>query len=304
MLGLSPSTYAYYESSRIPPADVLVRIAEVGGVDLHWLLTGLSGQEGLEAMHPVIRRAAALLGERPDAAAPLAAFVEILAETRKFPPKEADAPPPLQEATRAVEAAAPPAGLLRQQTEEDELALRSGPARRRWIPVLGRSAAGVAQFWSDQDAAAGVTALGEFISRHAGRGGGEARAAVAAPEGGAPQAAEIIVLPAAPGEVVEFINAPAIKRRYADAFAVRIDGESMAPDIRHGDLAIVSPSAPAVDGRPAVVQLANQIGVTCKLYRREGATVHLVPVNEQFAPQSFAAEQVQWALRVVARVRA
>jgi SOS-response transcriptional repressor LexA len=52
------------------------------------------------------------------------------------------------------------------------------------------------------------------------------------------------------------------------------------------------------------VQLAGQIGVTCKLFRREGDTVHLVPINEQLSPQSFASDQLVWALRVFVRVRA
>ena len=104
---------------------------------------------------------------------------------------------------------------------------------------------------------------------------------------------QIIVLPGSrEEEVVEFISAPAIKARHADAFAVRIDGESMVPQIHHGDLVVLSRSVAAEDGHAAVVQLAKQIGVTCKLVRREGASVHLVAINEQFAPQTYPAEEV------------
>ncbi|RPI61411.1 MAG: S24 family peptidase, partial [Planctomycetaceae bacterium] len=104
-------------------------------------------------------------------------------------------------------------------------------------------------------------------------------------------------------DVTEYISAAKLKAAHPDAFAVRIDGESMSPDIRHGDLAVLSPSVIARDGRPAVVQLEGQIGVTCKLYRRVGGMVHLVPINEQFPPVAIPASQVVWALGVLATVR-
>ena len=55
--------------------------------------------------------------------------------------------------------------------------------------------------------------------------------------------------------------------------------------------------------RRAMVQLSGQIGVTCKVFRRAGDTVHLIPINEQYAPQSFGDETIVWARRVLARIR-
>jgi SOS-response transcriptional repressor LexA len=77
----------------------------------------------------------------------------------------------------------------------------------------------------------------------------------------------------------------------------------MEPEYRHGDLVVLSPSQPAVDGRAAVVQLAGQIGVTCKLFRRAGDRVHLVAINERYPPTAHAADELLWALRVLGRVR-
>jgi len=288
-LGLSPSTYAYYESSRVPPADVLVRIADVAGVDLRWLLTGQTGGGSVPADHPVVRRVAQLLGERPNAAAPLAAFLDVLAESFRFPAKPAAATGPAAVATAGA-AEAPPA------TPDPEAA---------WIPVLGRSAAGVPHFWSSATEAAGVTLLDELVARHAQCPADRVSpASAAAEEGDESDVIQVLTL-RTPNEdgVVEFLAAETVKRRYADAFALRIDGDSMAPDIRHGDLVILSPSVPAADGRPAVVQLDHQIGVTCKLYRLAGSLVHLIPLNEQFGPLALAADHVVWALRVLARVR-
>jgi len=284
-LGISPSTYDYYESARVPPADVLVRIADLAAVDLRWLLTGEAAEPPVPPGHPVVRRAAELLSRHPRSAGPLAAFLDVLAASLEFPAKTV--------ATRgkpADEAAAPAEG---------------GEATRSWLPVLGRSAAGVVQFWSEQDEAVALTALDAMLSRHAHRPPERTAPAMAAAQDTSQDVAVQIITLSAPDEsdVVEYIAAAEMKARHPDAFAVRIDGESMAPEIRHGDLVVLSPSCPAADGRPAVVQLRRQIGLTCKIYRRQGQTIHLVPMHEQFAPQTFPAGQVVWALRVLARVR-
>jgi len=281
-LGLSPSTYDYYESTRVPPAGVLVQIADLAGVDLRWLLTGEeSGGRAVPASHPVLRRAADLLASHPNAAASLAAFLDILSESMKFPAK--------QKSPGRTEAA--------EQT-------KTTSAEKSWIPILGRSAAGVPQFWSDSNEAKGLTTLRELIERHTGKHDWRTSPAGVDEGSGRDATVEIITL-SEPDEkdTVEFIAAGELKSKYGDAFAVRIDGESMAPDIRHGDLVILSPSVPAAQGKAAVVQLRGQIGVTCKLYRREGNSVHLVPINEQLPPQKFPAKDVLWALRVLARVR-
>jgi transcriptional regulator with XRE-family HTH domain len=288
LLGLSPSTYDYYESTRMPPADLLVRIAQIAKVDLNWLLTGRNGAEGVPLDHPVLQRAAAMLAEKPDAAAPLAAFVELLAASLNFPtdkPIDADPPAPIPTDTPA--------------TREVSLA----DPRASWIPILGRSAAGLPQFWSDQDQAAGVTRLDELIQRNAANPLRQIRTATAATE--TDQAVvEVITLNEPDGsDVVSFIAAERIKSVYADAFALRIDGDSMRPDIRHGDLVILSPSVDAIDGKAAVIQLSAQIGVTCKLFRRDGDTIHLVPINDELPPQTYPDKDLSWALRVLARVR-
>jgi len=289
MLGIPSSTYQNYEVSRVPPAPVLVRIADVAGVDLRWLLTGRSeGQTKIPAGHPVLQRAANMLARCGDAAKPLEAFLDILEASLSLPAK----------------AAAQTAGPQRQ-SRPAEAPQGPGEAARGWIPVLGRTAAGVPHFWSADADAQGTKMLQELIERHARRADRSSAPASAAIEQQARDCAvQIITLPApAEGEAAEFIAASSIKARHGDAFALRIDGDSMSPEIRHGDLVVLSPSAPAADGKCAVVQLARQIGVTCKLYRREGQNAHLIPVNEAYSPQTHPAGKVVWALRVLARVR-
>lgn len=301
-LGISPSTYNYYEAGRVPPAELLVRIADLAKVDLRWLLTGKTSAVPVPAGHPAVARIAALLADHPQAAEPLSAFVELLAASLAWPAKSA---PPEPESAPAAAAPAP-AQVSRPSAPPRVTPEVSPPAPpEEWIPVLGRSAAGVPQFWADDEEGKGVTMLSELVERHARRVGRQVRPALAAEGAGrSPQPVQIVALPE-PDEAnaVEFVVAGELKRRHPDAFAVRIDGDSMAPEIRHGDIVICSASAPAADGAPAIVQLAGQIGVTCKLFRREGQSVHLVPVNEHYAPQTFPVAQVTWACRVLARVR-
>lgn len=300
-LGISPSTYDYYESARVPPADILVTIADVGGVDLRWLLTGES-RDGLSvaANHPAVRRAAELIGDHPSAAGPLLAFLDILAETLRFPSKEP--------AGQSRPIPPPPTAPVSQSTTPPQ-----SDARRNWIPILGRTAAGVPRFWSPEEDATGLTTLADLIARctesPAGPEAVQPARAVAGPSATA-QAVQIITLrrPLPWGsqeqgsEVAQFIAASAIKAAYPDAFALRIDGDSMSPEIRHGELVVLSASAPAVAGQPAVVQLNDAVGVTCKLYHPSGKQVNLVPINEKTPPTTVDAGQIEWALRVLARI--
>jgi SOS-response transcriptional repressor LexA/transcriptional regulator with XRE-family HTH domain len=294
-LGISASTYNYYESNRVPPADVLVRIADLANVDLRWLLTGQSGPTAVLADHPAVVRAAELLANRPDAAGPLTAFVELLAASMEFPAKDEQAAP-----LPAPDSPAPMTEAIPESPSPVDI------DRADWIPVLGRSAAGLPQFWRDGKEPPGLTTLAQRIDARRSIRTRVKPATVAPSDSPEPLQGpvQLITLTGPDGDnVAEFICAPGIKARHPDAFALRIDGESMAPDIRHGNLVVLSPSVAAADGKCAVVQLAGQIGVTCKLYRRQGDRVHLVPINEQYPPQSFPADKVQWSLAVLAKVR-
>ena len=287
-LGLTPSTYDYYEAHRVPSADVLVAIADLAEVDLRWLITGIEPVGPMvPAQHPLVKRAADLLAEKPNAAPALAAFIEILSKTMAFPEAAVTA--------RTEVPSEPLAGATSQQRQR----------QAAWIPVLGRTAAGVPVFWSAADRDEGITRLAKLIGQHVGKAPSTTRPGrTAATETSPPSAVQIVTLTDAPdGGPLEFVAAESIKVNWPDAFAVRVDGESMAPGISNGDLVVLSPSAPAKDGKPAVVQLQSQIGVTCKIYRHSGEHVHLIPINEQFTPQEFPVAAVQWAFRVLARVR-
>jgi SOS-response transcriptional repressor LexA len=287
-LGLSPSTYDYYEADRVPPADVLVRIARTTGVDLQWLLTGQATETACQADHPALQRAARLLSDAPNAGRALAAFVDLLAAADNFPPKPAaaEAAPEAQDA----EAPARPA------------------ADAGWIPILGRTAAGVPAFWRDDEDTRGIATLEQIVARHAGREPqriSEAHLETPPPGELSVRDVQIVTLtePDEASGLCRFLICPQCRSRYPDAFALQVDGESMAPEIGHGQLVLLSPSAPAIEAQPAVVQLRGQIGVTCKLYRTRGDEIQLIPINEAFAPTRHGRDQVEWALRVLARIK-
>ena len=39
-LGISPSTYNYYEHHRVPPVEILWEICRLTGTDIRWLISG------------------------------------------------------------------------------------------------------------------------------------------------------------------------------------------------------------------------------------------------------------------------
>ena len=81
-LNISPSTYSYYENNRIPPIEILLKICEVTGTDLEWLLTGRSTEKKF-ASGPnsgLLQRLDKLFTDNPDLTEAVFAFGELLCE--------------------------------------------------------------------------------------------------------------------------------------------------------------------------------------------------------------------------------
>lgn len=279
-LGVSPSTYAYYEDARVPPAGILWRICEVAGVDVQWLLTGRersgAGSAG-QVPAALAEKIGAVLQRQPRAAAALDAFVDLLA-----------AEGPTADASMAVAA-----------------------GQRCWVPVLGRTAAGMVHFWQGDEALPDVTKLGDLIERHR---DSRRREVEGGPVDCEPESGESMRLDAGAvslvqlaevqaGGVCEFVESAQICQRYRDAFGLRVDGDSMGPHVGDGDIVILSPSVPARNGGRAVVKLKGQIGVTCKIVRWEEGQIHLVPSNERYEVKVCEQKEVVWALAVLWRIR-
>jgi transcriptional regulator with XRE-family HTH domain len=285
-LGISPSTYNYYENDRIPPINIILRICELTGADLEWVLTGRHSEKKF-AFGPnagLLRELDALLGTNPELFEPIAAFVELLRE-KKGIEKE-----------------------LRRQTPP------SKPRRPGWIPVLGRTAAGMIHFWDQTflpEPKQAVTELDELVQKHTGKEIARSvdgtvtidlRVRPLMDNVTKRQVNLVQVSTPEQQEVVEFLECEEIHRLFADSFALQIDGDSMSPRINDGDIVILSPSVPAAQGQIGVARIANQIGVTCKLIRTTKDEVHLIPINERYETKVIAKKDLLWALAVLCHV--
>jgi len=283
-LGLSPSTYNYYEKDRLPPINVLWSICRTTGADLQWLLTGEKAVSvGNDAIpDPLHQKIVQCLRHDPNAAVVLQSFLDL---------------------------------LLRKSTMEKEVSPEAVPdetSPRHWLPILGRTAAGFIQFWQDEgDKLPGITELSELIDRHkqsshrrlpAGRISHDA-AQLPLPAI-ADSAASLIQLTEVNEEgICEFIDCYVIADRYPGSFGLRVDGDSMAPRLCEGDIVILHPDMPARDGMTAVVKLRDQIGTSCKIVRFDGDRVHLIASSERYDTKIYPQEQISWALAVLWRIR-
>jgi transcriptional regulator with XRE-family HTH domain len=301
-LGISASTYSYYENNRVPPIEILLKIVELTGADLNWLLTGkknlktpVSELEKSEFGQntSLLRKLDNLLSENPELAEPISAFIELLCE-KKGVEKEFYSDATLR-STRI-----PPAK----------------PARPGWIPVLGRTAAGMIHFWDKEvlpQPKQAVTELDELVKKHIGK------AIIASADGTVSidlqvralvdglkrrQANLIQVSGQEQDGIVEFVQCEEIFGLFPDSFALHIDGDSMSPRINDGDIVILSPSVPAAQGQIGIARVANQIGVTCKLIRSTEQAVHLIPINERYETKVVAKKDMLWALAVLCHISA
>lgn len=310
-INLSPSTYIYYEKGRVPPSDVLARAGEVTGARVEWLLTGegprfkvapqadraaeggaapLGGEAGASnAERALVERFRQAVASKPRGEAAVGALAAILDEVNRAFPEDKPAQ----------------AWQRRHLDSADGL-----------IPILGRSAAGLLASWDEcfgPGAEGAGPALADLAERLAvadvhSRPAKDLDGEDLAPAGGAKaldSGGVRLVQLSEPLEsgVVEFVECASIRAAQPRAFAVRVDGESMSPRFRQGDILIVSPDAALRQGQAAVVQVKGKIGATVKLFRRDGEVVHLIPINERYEPMRIAADRIEWALPVLYCVR-
>jgi len=286
-LNISPSTYSYYEQDRIPPIEVLIKVCELTSADIWWLLTGKIGSEKAqigEKNREIIEKIDVLLNKNPHLREAVGAFMDLLADKTN----------------------------LEQQIKD--ITPKSASDRPGWIPVLGRTAAGIVATW-EQTLCGGderaVTELDELVSRHLGKPIEktiDGRVAIDLQkrvllERLKNQQANVVQVAGGEDELVEFVQCDEIFKMFPDSFALRIDGDSMSPKINDGDIVIISRSVPAVDGQAGVAKVKGQIGVTCKLVRFEQDAVHLIPVNEKYDTKIIPKQDLLWALAVLCHIR-
>ena len=277
-LGVSASTYNYYENDRLAPISILLKICDLTGVDLHWLLLGESSDNQLpHFIMPIAKRLAKVLENNPSSTTAVIAFIDLLEQTNEI---------------QKTQDVSPKAGL---------------------IPVIGRTAAGTLNFWHETELPKyAVTQLPKLVEKYTGKAIESSCQSELCIDTGSRIAADSVKNNLVPlvqiadsqlDGVTEFIDSPEICQRFADSFALRVDGDSMAPRIDDGDIVILSPSVPASQGRAAVVKIEGQIGVTCKFIRTSKDGLHLIPINKRYETQIVSPEKMLWALEVLCHVK-
>ena len=292
-LGISPSTYNYYEKDRIPPVDVLWNICQATGADINWLLSGQEKitttlDKNIPANSPLTLKINELIDQDPQSVRALEAFVDLY-----------------QQKIIAENDITNKKSSTYDQTAQQE-------TKPPWLPVLGRTAAGIANFWDQNDGQLpGITEFTELIARHQKSGCHQKfprQIATDIAQAGIPsldhKSVSLVQLNEInPDGISEFIESEEILSCYPDAFALRVDGDSMAPRIQDADIIILSPSIPARDGAAAVIKIRNQIGVTCKIIRKTSNHIHLIAANDNYETKIFEIDQILWSLAVIWRIR-
>jgi phage repressor protein C with HTH and peptisase S24 domain len=85
----------------------------------------------------------------------------------------------------------------------------------------------------------------------------------------------------------------------ANAYALEINGDSMEPVFRDGDMVIVSPAAPIRRGDRVIVRVRSGEVMAKQLARRSAKRVELRSLNPDHPDYSFDLSEVMWMHRVV-----
>lgn len=297
-LGISLCDYEDLEKTSQPPADVLIRICELTGEDLQWLLTGVAARgtvviSGARGRHQqLLARVAQLVEESPGLASPIEAFVDLLAageHARGAALGALPAPPddlaeyiPIfdsQELPDEFPPGGPGGGLL---------PMRQG-ARSRGV---AESAISIVRLCEPAAASLGGAAVRAALGVNA----DDAALAQAAP-------AHLVRLPDSGGAVRNFLKAAAVRRWLPGAFGIRVPDDALMPLIAAGDTLLTSLDA------------APELGVATICRFRSGETrfrvwlgesdglVHLGRPSDG-AQEREPREDVRWSLGVLYRVTA
>lgn len=84
------------------------------------------------------------------------------------------------------------------------------------------------------------------------------------------------------------------------AFGVTLEGDSMEPMFRDGDMLVLMPSQRIHNGCLAVVRLASD-GVLLRRIEVRGERLRLVPLNPRYEAEELSNDQVSWAYPVWGR---
>jgi repressor LexA len=104
-----------------------------------------------------------------------------------------------------------------------------------------------------------------------------------------------------PGVADDYVRCPDCHD--PNAFAARVNGDSMQPKYHEGDIVIFSPAAPVADGDDCFIRLEITHETNFKrVFTEPEDRIRLQPRNEKYPPQIFHREQIGGLYKAVFRV--
>ena len=100
-----------------------------------------------------------------------------------------------------------------------------------------------------------------------------------------------------PIEANEDVIGSLYSSKMGDLFALKVKGDSMSPRITDGDIVLVRKQSYAEDGDVVIALIDNE--ATCKVFKRSGDTIMLVPFNATFTPLVFTGEDIRILGKVI-----
>lgn len=277
-LGVAREEYDRFEAGRLPPGELMVRMCELTGEDLQWLLTGVSSRgtvviSGARNRHQdLITRIAQALDARPKLATPLEAFFELLLRgedgRRETTP---ELPPP------AAEDLIP---LLARDEWPDELPDPDGPGGGRMLAPLPSSELLAPAERRPALLAEPAMDYGPDTLRNA----------------------TLLSVPDATGAPRRFVQSRELTRCFPAAFGVVLDDDTMAPMFVAGDALLTAAGAEPRVGRPALCKFADRAHDRCRIWL--GADDQHIQLGRVVDGQheQVPREQLRWSLEVLYRV--
>ena len=205
-IGISPSTYNYYENDRVPPIDLLLRMVEVTKCELGWFLTGEKGENNFPGPNSgLLEMIDKLLSSDPGLAGPINAFIKLLDQKNGF-----------EKSIRG--------GFGGESGSEKSL-----------IPVLGRTAAGIVHCWGEEiepGSKEAVAELNELVERYVGRtivDSVSTKISVDLNRKGISGAkADLVQVNVDENDgIAEFVESADIVGKFPDCFALRLDAKRL-----------------------------------------------------------------------------
>lgn len=162
------------------------------------------------------------------------------------------------------------------------------------------AADGKARWPSTESLSRALDAVGanfdEFAALLAGRPGGAGRAIpiVGLARAGAHGFFDDAGFPVGAEETVRF---PGLGEKRV--YALEIQGDSMMPVFRAGDVVVVQPGAPVRRGDRVVLRTREGEVMAKQLGRRNDQVVELISLNPAYPARNLAASEVEWIARIV-----